>query len=253
MKKFFLFLAFLLFFPTAFCQEEVTTSAAFGVKEIKTIDMYFGYHASINKNTWGYAYLNFTPIDGVSNVKVALIRIIEEQTGTTTINIVVNNTPCKTRYITSTIGRAQYVADFDCSNVINGSGYYVVGIYPSGDINNVHFRSWITYENDPEAQLNQTLEYITSNIDEVKMLLFDAYETRKYCVNDTLIIEKVSNITLGNKTYQYLKSESVECRFGCDDERKECNYPNWIYYLIIFGIIVVGFFVVKHIILPLMG
>lgn len=249
MKKFFFLLPFFLLLTPAFCQESPASAVAFGIKEVKTLDMYFGYLPSIAKNTWGYAYLNFTPLDGVSKVLVAALRIVEEQGGITTIDIRVNGTPCKTPSITSTLGRTQYVADFDCSNVVNRSGYYVVGLYPSADLANVHFRIWITYENNPEEQINQTLDYIVGNIDEVKVLLFDAPETRKYCVNNTLYIERLANITLGNKTYPYIKTEKIECEFGCDDERKECNFPTWIYYLILLCVIIILFIIVKYVVL----
>ncbi|MEM1543722.1 MAG: hypothetical protein QW795_03470 [Candidatus Bathyarchaeia archaeon] len=268
MKKCFLILFMLIALSTAYAQEEIpATAAAFGVKEIKTIDLYFGYLPQINKNTFGYAMLNFTPIDGVSRVLVANVRIIEEQSGSSTLEVFVNSTPCNTPNITSYLtGKTQYVADFECSNVINTSGIYVVGIRPSEIIYNVHFRAWITYENNPEVQINETINYIISsiinatdnsinnNIDEMKILLFDSPETKRYCEdNNTLIITKTANITLGNKTYPYYKTEKIYCEFGCDQDRKQCNYPNWIYLLIIFGVITVSYFVVKHVILPLMG
>lgn len=254
MKKIIPILLLMISIPTVFCQEEgITTAAAFGIKEIKTLDMYFGYLPSINKNSWGYAYLNFTPIDGVDRVVAAALRIVEEQTGTTTLRVTINGTPCNTPEITSIIGRSQYVADFECRNVVNRSGFYVVGLQPTGDIYNVHFRIWITYINNPEAQINETIGYIINNIDEVKMLLFDSQETKKYCVNNTLYIERVANITLGNKTYPYLKTEKIECEFGCDEERKTCNYPNWIYYFLILIIIISVYFVIKLVILPAVG
>ncbi|MEO0090850.1 MAG: hypothetical protein ABIK75_07100 [candidate division WOR-3 bacterium] len=250
MKKFFLLLAFLLAFPSAFCQESPASAIAFGIREIKTLDMYFGYLPYISKNTWGYVTLNFTPVDGVSRIVVANIRIVEEQSASSTIEIMVNETPCKTSSITSYLtGKTQYVADFDCTNVINSSGIYVVGLRPSEIIYNVHFRIWITYENNPEEQINQTLNYIVDNIDEVKMLLFDAVETKKYCVNNSLYIEKLANITLGNKTYPYIKTEVVECEFGCDEERKECNFPTWIYYSILVCVIIALFVIVKYVVL----
>jgi hypothetical protein len=251
MKKIFLpiFAALLLTSP-AFCQEAETFPAiAWGVKELKTIDLYFGYTTSVNKNTPDSKILNFTPIDGVYEVEATLIRIVEEQAEATTISIWVNDIPCKTSSITSAIGKSQYVADFDCSNVINSSGTYNVKIIPSTDITNVHFRAWITYINNPE---NQT----EAMMNDLKLFMLASREddtiTSKYCLdNSTLVIEKTSLWHFNNLTYSITKNETVKCDFGCDPERKECNWATWIYILIIMCVIVASYLVFKFIIIPL--
>lgn len=335
MKNFLiLFIIFFVFFPyIGYSEVETSPSAiAFGVKEVKTLDMYFGYLSKIVKNTWGNVTLNFTPIDGVDKIIVANIRVVVEQSSSCTFEIRVNNTPCRTSNITSYItGKVQYVADFDCTNVINKSGTYMISLRPSEDVYNTHFRAWITYENNPESQVNTTLNYLIQNITQtiiqninssrdyiiqnitseinttnsilntinqtlsylndnifnisniiiqktdeminllhniisiiiekigafedidIRMLSFDGVPTytRKYCMNDTLVIERISNITIGNKTYPYLRVDKIECDNGCDPERKECNHPKWIYYMIILGVIIIIYLCVKFVILPL--
>jgi hypothetical protein len=76
--------------------------------------------------------------------------------------------------------------------------------------------------------------------------------TNKYCLdNSTLVIEKTSLWNFNNMTYSITKNETVKCDFGCDPERKECNWATWIYILIIMCIIVVSYLVFKFIIIPL--
>jgi hypothetical protein len=250
MKKIFLLmLAALLLVSPALCQQAETFPAiAWGVKELKTIDMYFGYSASLPKNTNLTKTLNFTPIDGVSDVKVALIRIVSEQTGNPTIYIWVNGIPCNTPSITAKVS-GQYVADYDCTNIINNSGIYYATITSTGDLTNVHFRAWITYVNNPE---NQT----EAMMNDLKLFMLASREddtiTSKYCLdNSTLLIEKTSLWNFNNMTYSITKNETVKCDFGCDPERKECNWATWIYLLIIMGVIVVSYLVFKFIIIPL--
>ena len=250
MKKIFLpILAALLLVSPAFCQEaETYPAAAWGVKELKTIDLYFGYSASLPKNTNLTKALNFTPIDGVSDVNVALIRIVSEQTGNPTIYIWVNGIPCNTPYITAKVS-GQYVADYDCTNIINGSGIYYATIKSTGDMTNVHFRAWITYVNNPENQTNAMMN-------DLKLFILASREddtiTNKYCLdNSTLVIEKTSLWNFNNMTYSITKNETVKCDFGCDPERKECNWATWIYLLIIMVVIVASYLVFKFIIIPL--
>jgi len=250
MKKIFLFiLAALLFVSPAFCQQTETFPAiAWGVRELKTIDMYFGYSASLPKNTNLTKALNFTPTDGVSDVKVALIRIVSEQTGNPTIYIWVNGIPCNTPNIVVKVS-GQYVADYDCTNIINDSGIYYATITSTGDLSNVHFRAWITYVNNPENQTNAMMN-------DLKLFMLASREddtiTNKYCSdNSTLVIEKTSLWNFNNVTYSITKNETVKCDFGCDPERKECNWATWIYLLIIMGVIVVSYLVFKFIIIPL--
>jgi hypothetical protein len=251
MKKIFLLiLAALLLISPAFCQEAETSPAiAWGVKELKTIDMYFGYTAYIDRNTPDSKILNFTPIDGVYEVKSTLIRIVEEQGGITTISIWVNDVPCKTPSLTSIVGKSQYVADFDCVNVINSSGIYNVKIVPSTDISNVHYRAWITYVNNPE---NQT----QAMMNDLKLFMLASREddpiTSKYCLdNSTLVIEKTSEWHFNNITYLITKNETIKCEFGCDPERKECNRATWIYIIIIMIIIALCYLLFKLVIIPL--
>ena len=250
MKKIFLFiLAALLFVSPAFCQQTETFPAiAWGVRELKTIDMYFGYSASLPKNTNLTKALNFTPTDGVSDVKVALIRIVSEQTVNPTIYIWVNGIPCNTPNIVVKVS-GQYVADYDCTNIINDSGIYYATITSTGDLSNVHFRAWITYVNNPENQTNAMMN-------DLKLFMLASREddtiTNKYCSdNSTLVIEKTSLWNFNNVTYSITKNETVKCDFGCDPERKECNWATWIYLLIIMGVIVVSYLVFKFIIIPL--
>jgi hypothetical protein len=210
--------------------------------------MYFGYSASLPKNTNLTKALNFTPTDGVSDVKVALIRIVSEQTGNPTIYIWVNGIPCNTPNIVVKVS-GQYVVDYDCTNIINDSGIYYATITSTGDLSNVHFRAWITYVNNPENQTNAMMN-------DLKLFMLASREddtiTNKYCSdNSTLVIEKTSLWNFNNVTYSITKNETVKCDFGCDPERKECNWATWIYLLIIMGVIVVSYLVFKFIIIPL--
>jgi hypothetical protein len=224
----------LLFVSPAFCQQTETFPAiAWGVKELKTIDMYFGYSASLSKNTNLTKELNFTPIDGVSDVKVALIRIVSEQTGNPAIYIWVNGIPCNTPYITAKVS-GQYVADYDCTNIINNSGIYYATITSTGDMSNVHFRAWITYVNNPENQTN-------AMINDLKLFMLASGEdpiTRKICLdNNTLLIEKVSEWNFQNTTYQITKNETIYCDYGCNEKLLQCNFNPSI--ILIFVIMVV--------------
>jgi hypothetical protein len=143
----------------------------------------------------------------------------------------------------------QYVYDFDCTNVISHAQVYNVTTYATGDMTNVHFRAWITYVNNPE---NQT----EAMMNDLKLFILASGEddtiTSKYCLdNSTLVIEKTSLWNFNNVTYSITKNETVKCDFGCDPERKECNWATWIYILIIMCVIVASYLVFKFIIIPL--
>jgi hypothetical protein len=250
MRKIFLFiLAALLLVSPAFCQEAETFPAvAWGVKELKTIDLYFGYRDYLPKNTNLTKVLNYTPIDGVSEVKVALIRILTEVTGNPIVYIYVNGIPCNTPYITAKVS-GQYVYDFECTNVISHAQTYNVTTYATGDMTNVHFRAWITYVNNPENQTNAMMN-------DLKLFMLASREddpiTGKYCLdNNTLVIEKTSEWHFNNVTYSITKNETVKCDFGCDPERNRCNDAPYIHILIIMGVIVISFVAFKYFIIPM--
>jgi len=215
------------------------------VKELKTIDMYFGYEVSLPKNTNLTKTLNFTPIDGVSDIKVTLVRIVSEQTGNPTTYIWANGIPCKTPYIIAKVS-GQYVADFECTNVINSSGIYYITIRSTGDLSNIHFRAWITYVNDPE---NQT----EAMMNDLKLFFLASGEdpiTRKICLDEhTLLIERVTEWNFQNKTYSITKNETIYCDYGCNENLQQCNFnPNIIFvfvFIIVFIIIFVAYKVLR--------
>jgi hypothetical protein len=259
-------LATLLCLPLSLAQiPETFPAVAYGVKELKTIDMYFGYNASLSKNTYLSKILNFTPIDGVYEVKVALIRVVSEQTGNPTTYIWINTIPCNTPSIYAKVS-GQYVYDYDCTNVINNSGTYNVTILSTGDLSNVHFRAWITYVNNP---INQTLEFLNAinetiirehnytntliiGIDKKVWKTFQIYADPNavdpiyYCIdNTTLMKETPKTICINNTCENVTITETIPCKYGCDLETNSCKPPSYLYILIIIGIVIVIFVIYK--------
>jgi hypothetical protein len=161
-----LFLINLLNISTVSAQQETAPAIAFGIKELKTVDLYFAYDINTNSGINYTHFLNFTPIDGVDNIRTALIRIVAEQSGATNYLMYVNNRSCNTPAIRSVVGKAQYVSDFDCTNVINQSGTYYVTFNADKYLDNVHWRAWITYTNNPENMTYNITRNITDTISE---------------------------------------------------------------------------------------
>jgi len=72
-----------------------------------------------------------------------------------------------------------------------------------------------------------------------------------YCKdNTTLVKNHTFTFCEGNKCETYSIFEEIKCDWGCDPERKACNYPPYLKYGIILGVVFIIFVVVKFIILP---
>jgi len=248
MKKIILitfFLIFLLTVQTVTAIEEGTATAiAQAVQELKTVDIYFGFSTSITKDTSVSKILNFTPVDwgNKSWVKVSLIRIVDEQSGSPTIYMWVNGTPCNTPSITATIGRGQYVADFECTNVLNGTGAYNITIRPAAfSLDNVHFRAWVTYVTDTTAQQINVSEMFASAVWKRFYGLGTPplmSATEYYCENDTLVKNRTVDICEKGKCETVIGVERIKCDWGCSNN--ECRQPPYLMYGTIFALIIVA-------------
>ncbi|MEM0324788.1 MAG: hypothetical protein QXW35_02710 [Candidatus Aenigmatarchaeota archaeon] len=72
------------------------------------------------------------------------------------------------------------------------------------------------------------------------LALHSTPETYKYCKdNKTLVIVKNAFWEINNKTYNITKNEEIQCQFGCNFEKNECNEPAYKTYIIIAGLIFV--------------
>ena len=75
--------------------------------------------------------------------------------------------------------------------------------------------------------------------------------TEYYCKdNQTLIKNHTFEFCKDGVCKTYSKVEEIKCDWGCDPERKTCNYPPYLKYAIILGVVFIIFVVVKFIVLP---
>jgi hypothetical protein len=243
-KKALLIFAFLSLFPVSNAQQETFPAAAIALSEIKTIDVYFGYAQSLDSGQTANKTLYFNPPDwgNGSYVVVSLIRVVEEQTGNTQLTLSANGKPCKTGAITSSIGSAQYVADFDCTNVINTTGSYNVSLTATKSLSNIHFRSWITYVTDLTNQTTELREKIALDVWKKFYGLGTPplmSSTEYYCENDTILVKnRTVEVCEKNKCEFVTGVERIKCNYGCSNN--ECIRSPATQYIIIFALIVVA-------------
>jgi len=243
MKKIYFFIGLILvltIIPNLVLADTISsaTANAYGIKETKSLDWYFGYEASTTGGVWYNKTLNFTPADRVGVVHASIIRIIAGSTSANPVthDILVNNSLCNVSSITSGLGKTQYVADFDCKNIVNGSGVYIVSYMSSVSQYNAHYRLYITYDNDPDFLTPALLQWEF----EQSMKLESNHD---YCINSThLGKDLLYSYSVNNETSNVTRSEVITCNYGCDSDRSECipdpvtRYA-WLLVLI-FGFIV---------------
>jgi len=232
-------LAIVLSATQVYAQAEGSATAnAFGIKESKSIDIYFGFEPDVSSGTWYNKTLNFTPVDRVDYMISANIRMIIEQIGQPLHSFLVNGSICNVGNISSSITRTQYVADFDCTNIINESGIYEIAYMSSLAVDNVHYRAYISWINDPD--------FITPMFKN-RMLegQLDLISNHDYCVNDTTLTKELTfEITVDNETTTASNLQNITCQWGCDSDRNEC-IPDpatriiWVIGIIIFIIFVI--------------
>jgi hypothetical protein len=248
--------------PTVSAIEGGTVSAvAQATQELKTVDIYFGFSISIAKDTSVSKTLNFTPVDwgAKSWVKVSLIRIVDEQAGSPTLYMWVNGVACNTPSILATIGRGQYVADFECTNVINRTGIYNVTLKPTGfGLDNAHFRSWVTYTTDltnqtiaSQKQFVEALNYFDATAEE-KLKSNHDYCLDNVTMRKVLTTEKCGILYNITTCFTINKTEDNVCNYGCDTQQNQCKEAPYMTALKIFGG-VVGFILLLIFILRLSG
>jgi len=70
------------------------------------------------------------------------------------------------------------------------------------------------------------------------LALHSTPETYKYCKDDkTLVIVKTATWNVNDKVYNITKNEEINCQFGCNLDRNECNEPSYKTYILIAGMI----------------
>jgi hypothetical protein len=235
----------LMLFPVSNAEQETFPAVAIALSELKTIDVYFGYTESLDSGQSIKKTLYFNPPDwgNESYVVVSLIRVVEEQTGSTKLTISVNGKPCRTAEIASSIGSAQYVADFDCTNVINTTGNYTVNLTTTKSLSNVHFRSWITYVTDLTNQTTELREKIALDVWKKFYGLGTPplmSSTEYYCENDTILVKNRTVEVCEKNACEFVTGvERINCTWGCDIERNECKSAPYVGVLYALGVVIV--------------
>lgn len=208
---------------------QVTTQSisavAYGIKELKTIEFDYGYLQTCAKDTWCNQSFAFYPSDSVSEILSVLIRIVAEQPNNEGYSILVDDEECDVSFISNAMGKAQYVADFKCANLVTGEGNYTTSVMVGSDgIQNFHFRVYITYINDPLTceigstqtfDTNETIVFTTfiRNNATVNLTIWDS--------NESLVYEEYYNST-GDpiiKTWATDVKGQYYARLECTDTR----------------------------------
>jgi len=146
----------------------ISTIANLNYREIKTIEFDYGYVSTLSANDWYNQTFIFNPSDGITGIQTALVRVVTELGASGVTGYAqVNGVACEVYSIDSKQSGGQYVFDFICTNVINGSGTYNVNFSCSKACYNAHYRTYVTYTNNPKS----TQAYISWAWDDVERSL----------------------------------------------------------------------------------
>lgn len=81
------------------------------------------------------------------------------------------------------------------------------------------------------------------------------FETINYCNPDNTTLIHVRQVRMDVAEISITRTINVtepeHCYFGCDPERNACNYPTWVFIVIIIGALVAIYFGFKLVIIPM--
>jgi hypothetical protein len=249
-------ITFILLLFIVYAQTTSTVGAvAFGVQELKTVELDYGFADTVPANRNVSQILNWVigENEGFNRTVSTLVRIVAEPSrAPIEYRVFVNGTACNPPSIVTSLSGTQYVADFRCENVITNPTTYNVTLFASHGLKNIHFRAFITYINNP--RLNLTINLTTANL---TVLLtnetIDAISTKSALLSSVFEQVRNHNLCIDNFTLQHNITVKIgnqpefdlitreRCEFGCDLKNNVCNPPptqqGFIFVLAIFGVI----------------
>lgn len=198
------------------------------------------YRASMAQNTNFTYNVTVRPDEGISKVVSAILTFDMWITPTVTFTAWVNGQACNNpTYVISTTFAAsgRGVATFDCTNVINKTGSYVVTLRASG-ANVGASTAWldITYKNNPAGNVKvHGTEYIPGDVAKMFLQFLDATDqpvTNSECFltvyypNDTVLLNDSLMVHLNNASEGiYYKNFNVPNVLGVYPASAKCYKP----------------------------
>ncbi len=250
----------ILFSSGVLATSSSATAAAFGVKELKTVEITLFANTSVPTDTNFSVILDFDGdfTDGADRIVSLSLRTVLDKVIAQPLDTFyfVNDTACPGTPITTSLGQTQYVAEAKCDDLFNLTQDKVYNVTfgfdnpPNSNLENVLFRVFITYINDPDfTDLNQAF-------DEIELIFAKVYEDNilhntDFCIDNETSRKQLELFT-GNVTSNTTTTKFIDthCDLGCSNQTGKCNAPEFqstiLGLLIIIAIIVVGYILLRR-------
>ena len=234
----------------SYAQTSVTpTASAFGVKEVKSLQITFNFTKSLpaNTNVTFSLPINSTNFpDGIDHFINANLRIFFDKAVAISqdFRATINGTACSNSPYTTAIGSGQYVVDFQCLNAITQvfNTTYNVTFSTDRTSQNVVFSIFTTYINNPDFSnfTSQTAEQLGL----LNLIFSKVYEDGNILRNDDFCIDDSTSrkqLTTSSNSTVTQRNIDTFCQDGCDNETGKCRIKGFqadlLFIIIIFAII----------------
>ena len=210
--KYLLFLSILMMFLIGFsinvyAEDSFSMASAFGVKELKSLELFVNASDSLSANTnlTTYYFINSSDFtDGISKIVNVKLRIVIDKISAQPymMNMYVNGSSCLYSGFDTSLGVGQYVMYFDCTNrFLNQTDVmYKFDFNADKNAGNVFVLFMPTYVNNPEFNYtdmttniwNYTNRTLTYYPNDTEIILYNTTtETRNIQTN---ILNSISNL-----------------------------------------------------------
>jgi len=171
MKKEYFFLIIMLIFISfnisVLAEDTFSIASAFGVKELKSLELLINATDSLTADTNLTTYFNINETiftDGISKVVNMKVRSVIDKTSAQpyTLNMYVNDSTCNYSGFDTSLGVGQYVAYFDCTSLFTNSTNttYKFDFNINKNAGNIYILFMPTYINNPSFNYSDMSEAI---------------------------------------------------------------------------------------------
>ena len=234
--KYLLFLSILMMFLIGFsinvyAEDSFSMASAFGVKELKSLELFVNASDSLTANTnlTTYYFINSSDFtDGISKIVNVKLRIVIDKISAQPymMNMYVNGSACLYSGFDTSLGVGQYVMYFDCTNrFLNQTDVmYRFDFNADRNAGNVFVLFMPTYVNNPDFG---SINYMEDQIDQIyikTVLGQNLVSNHDYC-SDNSTSRKELTFFVGNSTLNTTTTRMIDtkCPYGCDIKTGFCN------------------------------
>lgn len=248
---------FTAFATNVFAEESFSTASAFGVKEVKSLELLLNttptYVAGTNL-TFQYALLPENYPDGIYKFIDVKFRIVVDRSSAqaSITHLYIDEKECANSPYVVSLPLGQYVNYFKCINAFNDTTFGIVHnitFNSNRARDNVVFLFMPTYINNPDFSSINNME---SNIDLIfaKVYEGDILSNHDFCINSNTSRKQLEIFT-GNSTLNTTTTKYIDtyCEMGCDNQTGYCQskgFESGLFALIIiFVLLGIGFLLVR--------